>query len=158
VEATVTNYIIDRVGSRPAIEFNGGEAKKLFRWVRDNAGPTVSNDVMRYVRRIYDQAARDQVPGINFNPTAGLRLGDAGGAEQARERVLSDKELISRVRTSYLRASIRWERPEACPSAPRSFHRHRNGRCRCLPSEDSCRWARTDNSEGQRDRTLRSSA
>ncbi len=95
VEATVQSYIIDRVGSRPAVEFNGGEVKKLLRWVRDNAGPSVSNNVLRYVRRIYNQAARDQMPSINFNPTAGLRLKDAGGTEQTRERVLSDKELVS---------------------------------------------------------------
>jgi hypothetical protein len=65
------------------------------RWVADNAGPTVANDVLRYVRRIYDQAAREQVSRINFNPIAALRLKDACGTEQTRERVLSEKEQVS---------------------------------------------------------------
>ncbi len=62
--------------------------------MRDNAGLTVSNEVLRYIRRIYDQAARERRPGINYNPTAGLRLKDAGGTEEPRERALSDRELV----------------------------------------------------------------
>lgn len=94
VEATVQNYIIARVGARPANEFRSDELKKLLRWVREHAGPTVSNEVLRYVRRIYDQAARERAPGIDFNPTVGLRLKDAGGTEEPRERALADKELV----------------------------------------------------------------
>lgn len=93
VEATVTRYIIDRVGGRTANEFVGDDAKRLLAWVRDHGGPTVANDVLRYVRRIYDQAARERKAGINYNPTAGLRLRDAGGSEEPRERALTDKEL-----------------------------------------------------------------
>ena len=94
VESTVQNYIIARVGARPANEFRSDELKKLLRWVREHAGPTVSNEVLRYIRRIYDQAARERVAGIDFNPTVGLRLKDAGGTEEPRERALTDKELV----------------------------------------------------------------
>lgn len=56
VESTVQSYIIAKVGVRPANEFRSDELKKLLRWVREHAGPTVSNEVLRYIRRIYNQA------------------------------------------------------------------------------------------------------
>lgn len=93
VESTVTKYIINRVGGRVANEFRGDDVKRLCAWVSEHGGPTVANDVFRYVRRIYDQAAREQKAGINYNPTAGLRLRDAGGSEEPRERILTDREL-----------------------------------------------------------------
>ncbi len=55
--------------------------------------PTMANDVLRWVRRMFDYAIKRQM--VRFNPAAAFDLSDAGGLEIARDRALSRDELIT---------------------------------------------------------------
>ena len=53
--------------------------------------PTMANDVLRWVRRMFDYAIKRQM--VKYNPAAAFDLSDAGGKEESRERALSRTEL-----------------------------------------------------------------
>ena len=53
--------------------------------------PTMANDVLRWVRRMFDYAIKRHM--VRFNPAAAFDLSDAGGKEVARDRALSRDEL-----------------------------------------------------------------
>lgn len=55
--------------------------------------PTIANDVLRWVRRMFDFAIKRQL--VRFNPAAAFDLSDADGNEPARERALSRAELVT---------------------------------------------------------------
>ena len=54
--------------------------------------PTIANDVLRWTRRIFDYAIKRHL--VKNNPVAAFDLADAGGKEVARERALSQDELV----------------------------------------------------------------
>jgi integrase len=56
-------------------------------------GTPVANDVLRWVRRMFDYAIKRHL--VRFNPAAAFDLADAGGKELARERALSRDELVT---------------------------------------------------------------
>ena len=51
----------------------------------------MANDVLRWVRRMFDYAIKRHM--VRFNPTAAFDLSDAGGKQVARDRALSRDEL-----------------------------------------------------------------
>jgi len=53
--------------------------------------PTIANDVLRWVRRMFNHAIKRHI--IEQNPAAAFDMSDAGGKEKQRERALSDDEL-----------------------------------------------------------------
>lgn len=54
--------------------------------------PTIANDVLRWVRRMFDYAIKRHM--VPYNPAAAFDLHDAGGKEQPRDRSLSRDELV----------------------------------------------------------------
>lgn len=54
--------------------------------------PTMANDVLRWVRRMFDFAVKRHM--VQYNPAAAFNLGDAGGKEEARKRWLTRDELV----------------------------------------------------------------
>jgi integrase len=64
----------------------------MLRTVVKRGAPTMANDVLRWVRRMFDYAIKRHM--VRFNPTAAFNLSDAGGKEIARDRALSRDELI----------------------------------------------------------------
>jgi integrase len=58
--------------------------------------PTVANDAMRYLFRMFHFAAKRKW--IESNPASGFDLSDAGGAERPRERWLTSEELATLAR------------------------------------------------------------
>lgn len=64
----------------------------MLRAVVKRGAPTVANDVLRWVRRMFDYAIKRHM--VRFNPAAAFDLSDAGGKEVARDRALSRDELI----------------------------------------------------------------
>ena len=57
--------------------------------------PTIANDVLRWVRRMFDYAIKRHQGLVRFNPAAAFDLADAGGKELARERALSRDERVT---------------------------------------------------------------
>lgn len=55
--------------------------------------PTVANDVLRWIRRIFDYAIKRHL--CEFNPAGAFDLSDAGGREEERTRALSRSELVA---------------------------------------------------------------
>jgi integrase len=64
----------------------------MLRAVVKRGAPTIANDVLRWVRRMFDFAIKRQL--VRFNPAAAFDLADAGGKELARERALSRDEFV----------------------------------------------------------------
>ncbi len=54
--------------------------------------PTTANDVLRWVRRMFDYAVKRQM--VEYNPAVAFNLSDAGGKEEARRRWLTRDELV----------------------------------------------------------------
>ncbi|MDP2782976.1 MAG: tyrosine-type recombinase/integrase [Sulfurimicrobium sp.] len=54
--------------------------------------PTMANDVLRWVRRMFDFAVKRHM--VEYNPAAAFNLADAGGKEEARKRWLNRDELV----------------------------------------------------------------
>lgn len=54
--------------------------------------PTTANDVLRWVRRMFDYAVKRHM--VEYNPAAAFNLADAGGKEEARDRWLTRDELV----------------------------------------------------------------
>jgi integrase len=61
--------------------------------VLKRGAPTVANDVLRWVRRVFDYAVKRHM--VPYNPAAAFGLNDAGGKEEARDRALSRDELVA---------------------------------------------------------------
>lgn len=64
----------------------------MLKAVVKRGAPTTANDVLRWVRRMFDYAIKRHM--IEVNPAAAFDLSDAGGKEIARERALSRDELV----------------------------------------------------------------
>lgn len=64
----------------------------LLHTIVQRGAPTVANDVLRWVRRMFDFAVKRHI--VQYNPASAFDLSDAGGREEARERALSRDELI----------------------------------------------------------------
>jgi integrase len=54
--------------------------------------PTTANDVLRWVRRMFDYAVKRQM--VEYNPAVAFNVSDAGGKEEARKRWLTRDELV----------------------------------------------------------------
>jgi integrase len=54
--------------------------------------PTTANDVLRWVRRMFDYAVKRQM--VEYNPALAFNVSDAGGKEEARKRWLTRDELV----------------------------------------------------------------
>lgn len=63
----------------------------LLRKIKKRGAPTIANDVLRWIRRIFNYAIKRY--GLTNNPTAPFDMSDAGGVEQSRDRWLSEDEL-----------------------------------------------------------------
>lgn len=54
--------------------------------------PTTANDVLRWVRRMFDFAVKRHM--VQYNPATAFNVADAGGKEEARTRWLTRDELV----------------------------------------------------------------
>lgn len=65
----------------------------MLRAVVKRGAPTIANDVLRWMRRMFGYAIKRHL--VRFNPDAAFDLADAGGKELARERALSRDEAVA---------------------------------------------------------------
>jgi integrase len=65
---------------------------ELLQSVVKRGAPTMANDVLRWVKRIFNHAIKMHITTIN--PALAFDLADAGGKEQARKRKLSRDEIV----------------------------------------------------------------
>ena len=66
---------------------------KVLTRVTDAGAPTVANDVLRYLFRMFHFAVKRRWTEVN--PVAGFEISDAGGTESSRQRWLNRDELVA---------------------------------------------------------------
>lgn len=92
VESMFIRYVDPIIGHLPIDEVCADHIDDiLLRTVKAGA-PTVANDLLRYLGRMFDFAIRRNWR--QTNPTTGFSLADAGGQESPRRRWLDHKQLV----------------------------------------------------------------
>jgi integrase len=83
-------YLLPEFGDAVPADITPAKAARLLARVARRA-PTASNDLLRFMRRVFRFAVRRRL--IAVSPVADFNLSDAGGQESARQRSLSRDEL-----------------------------------------------------------------
>lgn len=91
VERVLRNWLKPKLGKLPIAEISAAHADEALQDIVRGGAPTVANDALRYLNRIFKFAKKRHV--IAVNPVADFDPMDAGGAERARTRALSEEEL-----------------------------------------------------------------
>lgn len=91
VRSRIEKDIKPRIGHMKAEDVRPADVDGVLQAVIKRGAPTIANDVLRWMRRMFDFAITRHI--IQYNPAGAFDLSDAGGKELARERVLSRSEL-----------------------------------------------------------------
>lgn len=92
VERVLRRHIYPAIGTLAIDEVRPHHIDKVLTKIVKGGAPTVANDAMRYMFRMFHYAAKRKW--TDANPVAGFDLSDAGGTESPRERWLSYKDLV----------------------------------------------------------------
>jgi len=93
VRSRIEKDIKPAIGKMKVRDVKPADIDALLQKVVKRGAPTVANDVLRWVRRMFDFAIKRHL--CEFNPAAAFDPGDAGGKEEARDRALSRSELVT---------------------------------------------------------------
>ena len=85
VRARIEKDIKPNIGKMPVKDVKPRDIRDMLASVVERGAPTVANDVLRVTLRIFNEAVKDGV--IEYNPAAAFDNTDAGGEEEARDRV-----------------------------------------------------------------------
>jgi integrase len=92
VRSRIERDIKPSIGALHVEEVKPSHIDAMLQAVVKRGAPTVANDVLRWVRRIFDFAIKRHT--LQYNPAAAFTLADAGGQEEARTRWLTREELV----------------------------------------------------------------
>lgn len=93
VRARIDNDIKPNIGHLPIGDVKPQHIDAMLKTIVKRGAPTMANDVLRWVKRMFDYAMKRQM--VQFNPAAPFNLADAGGKEESRERWLTRPELVA---------------------------------------------------------------
>ncbi|NTV11608.1 MAG: integrase family protein, partial [Zoogloea sp.] len=91
VRSRIEKDIKPAIGKMKVEDVRPADVDYLLQKVVKRGAPTVANDVLRWVRRMFDFAIKRHL--CEYNPAGAFDLNDAGGKEEARSRALSRGEL-----------------------------------------------------------------
>ena len=91
VRSRIDNDIKPNIGKLPIGDVKPQHIDAMLKAIVKRGAPTMANDVLRWVKRMFDYAVKRQM--CQFNPAAPFNLADAGGKEDSRERWLTRAEL-----------------------------------------------------------------
>lgn len=91
VERVLRRWIKPKLGRWPIGEVTAIHADAVLRAIVDAGAPTVANDALRYMQRVFKYARKRRL--VEINPVADFDLLDAGGVEGSRSRYLTADEL-----------------------------------------------------------------
>lgn len=91
VERVLRRWINPKIGRLPIGEVAAVQADGVLRAIVDAGAPTVANDALRYMQRVFKFARKRRL--VDVNPVADFDLLDAGGPETSRSRHLTGAEL-----------------------------------------------------------------
>jgi integrase len=92
VRARIEKEIKPAIGGLKVEDVKPRHIDDILKAVLKRGAPSISNDVLRWLKRIFNYAVKRHV--IEYNPAAAFDPGDAGGKEKSRERWLSSAELV----------------------------------------------------------------
>ncbi|MFU1842196.1 phage integrase central domain-containing protein, partial [Enterococcus faecium] len=76
-----------RMGKKKVKDVKPRDIDSLLQAILKRGAPSIANDVLRWIRRIFDHAIKLGM--IEVNPAAAFDMSDAGGKETSRERWLT---------------------------------------------------------------------
>jgi len=93
VERVIRRHIKPAIGKLPVEEVRPVHIDGVLTKIVAGGAPTVANDAMRYMFRMFHFAVKRKW--IDSNPVYGFEISDAGGTEQSRVRWLNREELAA---------------------------------------------------------------
>lgn len=93
VRSRIEKDIKPAIGKLKVDAVKPADIDAMLQKVVKRGAPTVANDVLRWVRRLFDFAIKRHL--CEHNPAGAFDLADAGGPEEARDRALSRGELAT---------------------------------------------------------------
>lgn len=91
VRSRIERDIKPAIGRMPVNEVRPSHIDAMLKGIVARGAPTMANDVLRWVKRMFDYAIKREV--VLNNPAAAFDPSDAGGKEEARTRWLTRAEL-----------------------------------------------------------------
>lgn len=91
VRARIDKDIKPTIGKIPIVDVRPSHIDGMLKRIVARGAPTMANDVMRLVKRMFDYAMKREM--CIANPAAAFDLSDAGGKEESRDRWLTRDEL-----------------------------------------------------------------
>jgi integrase len=91
VRSRIERDIKPAIGRLPVAEVRPSHIDAMLKGIVARGAPTMANDVLRWVRRMFDYALKREL--VSSNPAQAFDLSDAGGTEEARTRWLTRAEL-----------------------------------------------------------------
>ncbi len=107
VERVLRRHIKPVIGKLPVNEVRANHIDLVLTRIVDAGAPTVANDALRYLVRMFHFAVKRRL--IETNPAYGFDISDAGGAEASGTRWLRKEELV--VLSSDMKATHNFGRP-----------------------------------------------
>lgn len=92
VHRVIRLHINPVIGRLPINEVRPVHIDKVLTRIVEGGAPTVANDALRYLFRMFHFAVKRKW--IETNPAYGFEMSDAGGTEESRERWLTKDELV----------------------------------------------------------------
>ena len=89
--ARVAKDLLSVIGSLPVQEVRASHVIKVLDRIKKRGAPTAANKLLRLATKIFNHGVKIQW--LEFNVWAAFEVSDAGGAEKARDRWLSESEL-----------------------------------------------------------------
>lgn len=93
IRRVLNKDIIPVLGPLHPANVKPAHVDKMLRAIVNRNAPTIANDALRYVQKIFTYARKRHI--VEFNPVADFDLSDAGGRERTRTRALSREEIKS---------------------------------------------------------------
>lgn len=93
VRSRIDNHIKPHIGTLAVQDVKPKHIDAMLQAIMQRGAPTMANDVLRWVRRMFDHAVKMHM--VEYNPASTFTLGDAGGKEEARDRWLTRDELVT---------------------------------------------------------------
>ena len=93
VERVIRRHIKPVIGKLPVEEVRPVHIDRVLSKIVDGGAPTVANDALRYLFRMFHFAVKRKW--IDTNPAYGFEISDAGGTEKSRSRWLNREELAA---------------------------------------------------------------
>jgi integrase len=92
VRSRIERDIKPNIGKLAVKDVKPKHIDDMLQTIVKRGAPTTANDVLRWVRRMFDYAVKRHM--VDYNPAVAFNVSDAGGKEEARKRWLTRNELV----------------------------------------------------------------